>query len=259
VADIIPVGSVDVDRLDYWTGKLQACLAKSVEAVLEAGVTVVEAKADLGDVGLTKLAEAVGIDRTTTYYLERIGNSPALFAHANALPASLRALGELSRLDPEALEAAIEEGLVSPDLTVKGAQELARGPADGSLVDADGGETAADPQVTKSQPRFAELRDEAVFSVERGRLGDAVAVIMRPEFRLTVEVAQDILRALRPLEEARSTLLQILDDEVGDVVDLPVFSMPRPSRVIPVDPRDPAQVAGTAQFEASQAPHAGAI
>lgn len=257
MADLIPAASVDLARLDYWADRLQACLLKSVEAVLEAGRTIVEAKAEMGDVGVRKLAEVVGIDKSTANYLERIGNNPVLSAHADSLPASLRALGELTRLEPDALEAAIEEGLVSPDLTIEGAQKLARGPIDEPLGDEDEGETGADREKVATQPRFSELRDEAVFSVERRRLEDACAILGQPGFRLTTEVAQDIVRALQPLEAARSQLLQLLEDEAGDVIDLPPFHAPR--RVIPVaDSRDAAQVSGTLRFEATQAPHAGA-
>lgn len=250
----IPVTSEDVTRVTYWADRVRTELRRSVESIVSAGLDLMDAKQELGTI--VEVARVVGISKSQAHYLMQIASHPVLSTRVDDLPTSWRALAELAQAAPEELERWIEDGVLTPDTTVKAAHDLvAATKAPAVESDPDEGETSADREVVASTPKFAELRDEAVFSIERGRLADAVALIMKPEFRLTEEVSRDILKALRPFEDSRSVLLQLLEDEVGTLMELPPFTPPR--RVIPVaDPRDLQQVSGTARFEASQAPHA---
>lgn len=83
-----------------------------------------------------------------------------------------------------------------------------------------------DPEPAK----HAERRDEAVFSVTQAanRLGDAVGVINGPGFRLSTDVAQDILREVGKLDNTRGELLQVIEDEVGALgITVPPYTPPK--------------------------------
>lgn len=262
MTDLLTLSGTEVSRIDYWADKVRSGMQRSLQAIIEAGKDLMAAKAELDHGDWLPMLEIAGINSRTAQELMAVAEHPVLGdARTSSLPSSLGALTALSRLPEDELAVAIEEGLITPDLTVRDARDLlkAAGRAMGGALDDDEGETAADAdKVAAASPqRFAEKRDEAVFSVTRLRLDDAVTIITAPGFKLTVAVADDLLRALRPLEESRSRLLQAIEDEVGHLLPgLPRYDPP--TRIVEVpaaDPRDPAQVAGTSAFEAAQVSH----
>lgn len=262
---LIPVVSVEVGRIDELASEVRSCLQQSVSSVLAAGQIIVEAKAELPHGSWLPFLELAGINERTAQRLMTVAQHPLLSNPdtCSDLPGSMRALAELARLDEDELAPLIESGAITPDLTVKGAQALVREASGGPGLedDPDEGETCVDYEKQDAPApapiRFAESRDEAVFSATKGRYGDILAVISRGGFRLTVPVVQDILRALLPWEDERARLMQFLDDEVGPLISVPPYNEPR--RIIPVsDSRDAAQIAGTDAFEARQGPHSGA-
>ncbi len=263
---IIPVVSVEVARIDELASEVRSCLQRSLSSVLDAGRIILTAKAELPHGSWLPFLEMAGINERTAQRLMTVVQHPLLSNpdRCSDLPGSMRALAELARLDEEELLPLIEAGAITPDLTVRGAQELVRSAgASGPELEDDPDEGETSPDYDKQDApapapiRFAEARDEAVFSAEKGRLKDCLAVISRPGFRLTVPVAQDIFRAMLVAEDERARLLQFMDDEVGMLIPVPPYN--EPHRTIPVsDSRDVTQVAGTDAFEARQGPHSGA-
>ena len=63
----------------------------------------------------------IGIDRQTAHRLMKVGANTALSNVGNYqhLPTALRALSELSRLDPSDIEDGIESGAITPDMKIK--------------------------------------------------------------------------------------------------------------------------------------------
>lgn len=58
----------------------------------------------------------IGIDQGTARRLMSIGRNPAISnrGNCNDLPTSIRALYELSRVDPDDIEAGIQSGAITP-------------------------------------------------------------------------------------------------------------------------------------------------
>ncbi len=102
-----------VQRIRY---RLLAC----VEAVLEIGETLIQAKADLphGDFE-AMVRDDLGWSPQTARKFMAIARHPVLSnrAHCARLPPSWGTLAELARVKPEMLEKAIGEGVVRPDMT----------------------------------------------------------------------------------------------------------------------------------------------
>ncbi len=110
-----------------WARRIRASLEKSVEAILETGRLLVEAKAALPHGQFEKMVEAdLGWSPQTVRKFMAIARHPVLSdrAHVRVLPASWGTLAELARLKPEPLEKAIGEGIVRPTMTRKDTTEL---------------------------------------------------------------------------------------------------------------------------------------
>ncbi len=262
---LIPVVSVEVARIDELASEVRSHLQKSVESVVSAGRLLVAAKAELPHGSWAHFLEKAGVTVRTAQELMAVASHPVLGdpRTSSYLPNSLGALTALTRLPEGELEAALAAEQVTPDLTVRDARDLIRSAGRGPELEDDPDEGETSPDYDKADApapapiRWAESRDEAVFSGTKGRYGDVLAVISRPGFKLSVPVAQDIIRALLPWEDTRAQLMQFLDDEVGMLISVPPYNEPR--RIIPVtDSRDAAQVDGTEAFEARQGPHSGA-
>jgi len=228
MSNLAVIETTEVARVEYWADRIRGHLRSSVESVIAAGRDLVEAKAELGDAGIRSVADAVGIDKSTVNYLIRVAENPVLSAHTDALPASVRALGELTRLDPEELEDAIEGGVVHPKLTVKDAQALVRdaGRVIEGALGGDEGETAAERK--EPEVRFADKRDEIVFSVTSSvkRLTDALELLKKTPVR--ADMARDIYAELRKLDTVRAQLIEVIDDEVGTLgIEPPSFTPPK--------------------------------
>lgn len=114
------------ETAEYWEGRIRPHLGKAVEHIVAAGREFIEAKASVQHGEFGRLIEMLGMgDRTVQMFMAVAGH--AVLAnpnHGSLLPPSWRTLYELSRLEPPALEAAIEAGQVRRDMERKDAVRL---------------------------------------------------------------------------------------------------------------------------------------
>jgi N6-adenosine-specific RNA methylase IME4 len=110
-----------------WAEVVRADLARSVEGFVAAGAHLAEAKEQMphGE-WLPWIEQELPIGVREVQRLIEVARHPVISnaTHGSHLPASGRTLYELSRLEPPALEAAIAEGRVTPELERKQARAL---------------------------------------------------------------------------------------------------------------------------------------
>lgn len=112
------VVSISPTRADY-ARRIRARLTEAVEAVLDVGRMLIEAKKTLPHGELQAMTrEDLGWSPRTAQRFMAIARHPELSkaTHASRLPASWSLLAELARLEPKRLEAAIADGSVRPDM-----------------------------------------------------------------------------------------------------------------------------------------------
>lgn len=215
-------------EVDHFVLRLQDCLHQSVEGVIKAGEVLIEARQVLGT--YDEVGRNAGLSASTVSKLVSIAENPAIFRQSKGLPSSVEALYLLSRMEESELEGKIAEGVITPELTVRETRDM--------LSDPD--EPDAKPDKDKPIPRFADHRDEIVFSVTASgkRLADALALLCSSGARLTVDLGQDILREVSKIDIARAELLAYLDEELGTLgLSVPTYAAPRSGgKVIDVPP-----------------------
>lgn len=116
-----------VPDANEWALRIRASLEKSVEAILETGDLLIQAKAALPHGQFEKMIESdLGWSPQTVRKFMAIARHPVLSDRARVrdLPASWGTLAELARLKPEPLEKAIAEGIVRSTMTRKDTSEL---------------------------------------------------------------------------------------------------------------------------------------
>ncbi len=202
---------------EWWAGQVVDHLRASLESIVSAGRTLIEAKAELPHGSWLPMLRLAGVGVSKAEALMKIARHPVLGdpQHVGILPASWGTLSELARLTEDEALGALESGAIRPDLTRPEALDLVRpAPAERDLGDED--HTSDEEKVPKIKD-YAEARDAAVFSAKQAhvRLADCLRLIKTPGFRLTVEVAQDIQRELNKVDKVYGDLLLSLDEEVG--------------------------------------------
>lgn len=122
------VGEIVENRSpEQWAAVVRADLGQAVAGFVAAGRHLIEAKQQIPHGGWESwIRRDVGISPQTAVKLMAIARHPALAnpAHARDLPASWPTLAELSHLDPQLLEAAIQAHRVYPELERKEARAL---------------------------------------------------------------------------------------------------------------------------------------
>ncbi|AER47794.1 hypothetical protein DEADP_51 [Mycobacterium phage DeadP] len=115
-----------VRSADEWAAVIKADLGRAVEGIVAAGRNLIKAKADVRHGEWLPMLKQIGIDDSTARRLMSIGGNEALGNRGNChdLPSSLRALYELSRLPAEDIEAGIESGAITADMTIAQARDL---------------------------------------------------------------------------------------------------------------------------------------
>ncbi|MDV7195783.1 hypothetical protein [Mycolicibacterium fortuitum] len=115
-----------VRSADEWAEVIKADLSRAVEGIVTAGQNLIAAKADVRHGEWLLMLSAIGISEAEASRLRaiatRVGNLPNL----EALPRSVSALYELSRLPAEQIESGIESGAITPDMTIRDAKDFAR-------------------------------------------------------------------------------------------------------------------------------------
>jgi hypothetical protein len=100
-----------------WTSRIAAAWQKGVEAILETGRLLIEAKAALNHGEFESVIQLkLPFDRRTAQRLMAIARHPVVSnaAHAPHLPPSWMTLYELTKLPPETLLPKIEDGSITP-------------------------------------------------------------------------------------------------------------------------------------------------
>jgi hypothetical protein len=109
-----------------WAARITACWRASVEAIIEVGRLLIAAKAALphGEFGKMELPFTFSTaERLMAIARDRKLSNPA---HVQYLPASWGTLYELTKLDDEQFEAAIDKKIIRPDMDRKEAVNGAR-------------------------------------------------------------------------------------------------------------------------------------
>ena len=111
-----------------WAEVIKDDLGRAVEGIVSAGKHLIAAKEDVSHGEWLPMLKEIGIDRQTAHRLMKVGANTALSNVGNYqhLPTALRALSELSRLDPSDIEDGIESGAITPDMKIKDAKSFAR-------------------------------------------------------------------------------------------------------------------------------------
>lgn len=121
-ADVIRTGP-------EWASIIRNDLNRAVEGIITAGQHLTQAKSDVNHGEWEPMLNGIGISRAWAAKLMKIGQSPAL-SNVNQglhLPASIKALHELSQLDPEDIERGMEGGTIHPEMTTQDAKNMKSG------------------------------------------------------------------------------------------------------------------------------------
>lgn len=112
-----------------WVEVIKDDLGRAVEGIVSAGKHLIAAKADVNHGEWLPMLEEIGIDRQTAFRLMQIGSNTALANVGNYqhFPRAVRALSELSRMDPTDIEDGVESGRITPNMKIEDAKEFARG------------------------------------------------------------------------------------------------------------------------------------
>lgn len=123
---LVPARPVTADE---WAAVVRGHLSRTVESIVAAGRDLLEAKASLPHGEWLPMLEKAGVNDSTARKLMAVAGSPVIAnrEHANDLPSSWDTLYHLSRVPEPDLSAAIEAGVVRPDMSRKEAAALARG------------------------------------------------------------------------------------------------------------------------------------
>jgi hypothetical protein len=114
---------------DEWAAVIKADLGRTVEGFIAAGKHLSEAKASVGHGEWLPMLATIGIQDRAAQKLMAIGFNPAFANTGNCtyLPKSERALYELSRAPADLIEARIQDGSITPSMTIKDAKDIVRG------------------------------------------------------------------------------------------------------------------------------------
>lgn len=146
------------DPLDAYALRIRRAYGRSVEALVETGRLLIEAKAAVAHGQWMDVVEALPFSIETASRLMRIAEHPRLsnLSLATSLPTSIMALDSLARLDEATFDAAVDAGVISPGLERRTAQRLARGGLEAVI----GGDRADDDAPADEDEAFAARQDE---------------------------------------------------------------------------------------------------
>lgn len=111
---------------DDWAALIKGDLGRAAESIIAAGRHLVEAQAALPHGEWLPLVAKIGISADTAQKFMAISRNPAITnaEHARLLPSSWDTLYHLSRMEPDILETAIADGVVTPNTRRKDAKNL---------------------------------------------------------------------------------------------------------------------------------------
>jgi hypothetical protein len=115
----MPIPREELRDRKFFVAKVGAALGKTVEGIIEAGRWLIAAKEKLPHGEFTPMVEDdLKMDASKAERLMTIASDPVIAnpAHVRHLPAAWSTLYELKQLPPGRLEAAIEDGTVTPEI-----------------------------------------------------------------------------------------------------------------------------------------------
>jgi hypothetical protein len=125
--DEVAVNSYETEQRKHYAGRINAAWQKSVEGIIEAGMILNEAKAQLTPCEFSAMVkDDLQFTLRTAQRLLKIAEHPVIATHVSRLPPSWGTLYELAKLPPEVLEAKIEDGTVTPKLERKDVTAMVR-------------------------------------------------------------------------------------------------------------------------------------
>lgn len=154
---------VDQSSAYFWSDRINPYLTRGAECWVNAGKNLIAAKMALDHGEWLKLIPLLKIrgDERMAQMLMAIARNSALANPNNYshLPVACKALSELSKTEPERLQKLIDEGQVSPGLSIKHAKALASGETITDLDRCEGGAPVFDleSQMRKIEQRILHL------------------------------------------------------------------------------------------------------
>ena len=149
-----------------WAEVIKGDLGRAVEGIVSAGRNLIAAKADVAHGEWLPMLKEIGISDVWANKLMRIGANPALSNpnHGSDLPHAIKALFELSRLDPEDIESGVETGAITPEMTIKQAREYAQPepPANVNTTTGEIHDTPDTERVRRAEATYERLRNEGI-------------------------------------------------------------------------------------------------
>jgi|SRR5579862_1966045 len=123
-----PTTEIATTRAEVWASRINEQTQKSVEAILDIGRMLIQAKAELphGEWGRLFADRLVPYSIGSAERLMKIAEHPQLSnsAHVPNLPPSWGTLYELTKVEPEQLQQALTDGRVTPTMERKDAATL---------------------------------------------------------------------------------------------------------------------------------------
>ena len=112
-----------VRSADEWVDVIKADLGRAVEGIVAAGRHLVAAKDVVRHGEWVSMLKRIGISGAEASRLRSIANRLADLPSMEALPTSVSALYELSRLPADTINHGIETGDITPDMTIRDAKD----------------------------------------------------------------------------------------------------------------------------------------
>lgn len=152
-----------------WASRIRPHLEQTVEGIVAVGRLLIEAKADLGHGQFMPLLAELGLSRQMANRFMRVANNSVIANRSpvGALPAAVSVLDTLTQLSDEDLDAAIDQGQVTPATTRSHADALVAlsKPKSSKATAGDAGKavhTPASRPAPPAAPRRRPLTDQAM-------------------------------------------------------------------------------------------------
>src|SRR5262245_6252616 len=104
----------------YWASVINEAWRKSAQAVIETGLQLVGAKAQLARDQFEAMVESdLAFGQRTAYRLMAVAEDPRLLTHVSKLPPSWGTLYQITRLDDTTFGRLLDDGVIRPDVERK--------------------------------------------------------------------------------------------------------------------------------------------
>ncbi len=228
--------ALEQDKVDHWVAVIQSHMAKTVQAIIDTGQALIDAKADCkhGDFkAVCQVALGGGGGYSTAERLMAIAGSDQIRRSAQHLPPAWTTLYELAQLPEKAFTKAVEKGTVHPLMTRAAAVELKPKPRvviDAEVIEVTTGPRAEDPTAVTAAGAPGTALIEGVCCepgcnepVQDGdEVCDSCWAIKEPEIEAAErKAAKEAAKAAKALRDASefycSSCDEVVDPDEGDI------------------------------------------